>query len=297
MNMRHGVARHQRDDVAEAIHRVIEPLRSGGRERGAQAQAQGPVAGIDGAGGLELGDAFAPQALPAQRVAERAARRDQLRIEPDGGAQVLDRGRHVAAQADEPAELVMGAGIGGIERDGAAIAGRRLLERAARLQQEGELALRPRMVRMRRDQLPVKRARAREIAAERDCVGTIGQGGGARILAAGQAVVALVHAGRAPGMGCGLKGLVATLQSCHAIGTPGGSPLQVDFAIDDDIRQVGKATGSRHFSGPPTGPMIFPIKAQTQSGDTFRTNELRRPMGWSGVLRRSPDQTNPGRAS
>lgn len=199
MDMRHRMARHHRDDVAEAIHGGIEPLRSGSRQRGAQTQAQGPAVGIDGAGGLELGDAFAPQALPAQRVAKRAPRRDQLRIEPDGGAQMLDRGRHVAAQADQPSELVMGAGIGGIERDGAAIAGRRFLERAARLQHEGELALRARMVRMRRNELPIKRARLREIAAERERFGTIGQGGGAWARIAGYAVVALVHAGRAQG--------------------------------------------------------------------------------------------------
>jgi hypothetical protein len=63
------------------------------------------------------------------------------------------------------------------------------------LQQERELPLRARMVRMRRDQLPVKLARAHEIAAERERLGTIGQGGGAGALAAGYAVVALGHAG------------------------------------------------------------------------------------------------------
>jgi hypothetical protein len=177
---------------------AIEPLRSGSRQRGAQTQAQGPVAGIDAARGLELGNAFLPQALPAQRVAERAARRDQLRIEPDGGAQVLGRGRHVAAQPDEPPELVMGAGIGGIERDGAAIAGRRLLERATRLQHEGELPLCARIIRLRRDELPIKRACAREIAAERERLGTIGQDGGAWAVVAGYAVVGLSHAERAP---------------------------------------------------------------------------------------------------
>ena len=57
-------------------------------------------------------------AFPAQEIAERAARGGEGGIEPDRRAQVLARAGHVAAPAHEPAQFVVGAGIGGIKRQG-----------------------------------------------------------------------------------------------------------------------------------------------------------------------------------
>ena len=109
MDMRHGMARHEGDDAAEAIHGGVEPFRSGRAERGSEAKIERPAVGIARARGLELRNAFAPEALPAERVAQRSARGGEVRIKPDGGAQMLDGGSHVAAMTEQPSELVEGA--------------------------------------------------------------------------------------------------------------------------------------------------------------------------------------------
>jgi hypothetical protein len=129
LQVRHGVAGRKRDHLAEAVHRLAEPLRA------------------------EL----AMASLPAQEVAQRPARRDQGRVEPYRRAQVLARTAHVAATAHEMAQLIVSACIGGIERERAAIGGGRLLAGPGRLQGVGELAVKHRVAGRR----PHQRAKER----------------------------------------------------------------------------------------------------------------------------------------
>jgi len=176
LKMRDGVAGRNRDDPAKAVHGFALPLRPKRRERGAQAQRQRPASRVLRERRLEFRDALVVAARAAQQVTQRAARHDERGIELDRGAQMFGGALHIPAPAEQATDFVVGARVGGIERERAAIARERLLGRAGRVERAGELALKRGVPRACRNQIAQQRDRVLEIAGLQQHVRAIASG-------------------------------------------------------------------------------------------------------------------------